>query len=243
MSHFPQRVRSPASLRHLRARKQRDRSAFLLLAIGITAMACKEEPAQIRVKGPREALESVKMVPEFPPFEKKGDTIRLRASGFDKKGRFMEPSKVKVKWESSDSRVASVSQTGVVTVLSSGVAQIKATSIDVEKPVSGTMKIVGRILKSVKIVEPVFEEGKTTELPMGEELKFKAEVKNDRGQVVKDAKIKWSTSNYAATIGVGGTLEGRAIGTVQVVAETKNGLTDQVELMVTDWAKKKRRRR
>ena len=84
------------------------------------------EPKSIRIKGPKEAVESTKMVPQFAPFEKKGDTIQLRASGFDDQDRYIAT--MPAKWETSDRSVATENQTGLVEFLSSGKVKITAST-------------------------------------------------------------------------------------------------------------------
>ena len=65
---------------------------------------------------------------------------------------------------------------------------------------------------------------------------------NDRDQVIPDAHIEWRASSYAVTVTPAGELEARAIGTAQVVAEADNGATARVDLEITDWEPKKKRR-
>ena len=83
----------------------------LLLTLALAA--CEKQPERIRVKLPKEAVQSVKMEPQLPVFEKKGDTIHLRASAFEKGDVYMGPAKVK--WTVADPSVASVNYEGLVT--------------------------------------------------------------------------------------------------------------------------------
>lgn len=214
-------------------------STFAVLALGLAA--CKAEPVAIRIKGPQDAVESTKMNPTFAPFEKKGDTINLRASAFDDKERYMGT--VKVKWDSSDRSVATVSQTGLVTFLSSGKTKITARTTETEEPLEASIDLEAQIVKEIRIVDPPEEEHKSMKMPMGEIKQFKAEVLNDRGDVIPDAKIDWRASSFAVTVTPTGEVESRAIGTAQIVAEADNGSVARVDIEVTDWDKKKRRRR
>lgn len=208
---------------------------FITLSL-LTAVACAPQPAEIRVKGPRDALESVKMAPNFAPLATKGETIKLRASAFDHRGRFIGPAKVR--WSSSDPSVASVNQLGVVTALSSGQAQIRATSVGYERVLHAELAITSALVGGIRKVRP---EKAPIRLALGQTMQFRAEVLNDRGDVMPDAKIRWSTSNYAATVTPNGEAEGRAIGAVQVVAENRRGDAVRWDVSVTDWAKGRRR--
>ncbi len=205
--------------------------------------ACESGPASIKIKGPRDSLEMGKASSVFPTFERKGDSIALRASAFDKKDRFKGT--VPVDWESSDRSVATVSQEGVVTFLSSGDVTITAKTKG-EKPKTASVPLKAVIIKEVKIVEPKVEKGEVIKIHMGEFIQMRADVLNDRGEVIEDAKVKWSASSYAVTFSVDGKMEGRAMGTGQVTAEAANGATARVDIETLDWKKpprKKRRRR
>jgi hypothetical protein len=203
----------------------------LVLALG--AIACEKQPATIKVKMPRDAVQSVKMDPAVPPFEHKNDTMQLRASAFDKDGAYMGPAKVS--WSSSDASVAEVNSDGLVTINSSGSAEIKASGVGYEKPLDGTLKLRASIIDKVKVVAPEGA-GSPPKIHLGETMQFKAEVLDDRGHPIPDAKVKWRTSDYAATISMTGELEGRAIGDTQVVLEAA-GKTARIDVLVLDWKK------
>jgi hypothetical protein len=208
------------------------RAPLIALVLPLLA-ACEKQPASIKVKGPRDALESVKMNPTFQPFEKKGDTIKLRASAFDKDGAFMGAARVK--WDSSDRTVATVDASGLVTILSSGDTVIKATSEGYEKVLDAQLPIKAIIIDKVRIVAP--DDKKVIHL--GETKQFKAEVLDDRGHVIADAKTHWRSSSFAATVTDTGEVEGRAIGNTQIVVEASKA-ADRLDLEVLDWEKGKR---
>lgn len=208
--------------------------SIALVLVGLTAAACEKQPASIKVKGPRDALESVKMNPTFPPFEKKGDTIKLRASAFDESGAFMGAANVK--WDSSDRSTATVDQAGLVTILSSGKVDITATSVGYEKELTASLPLQAVITDKLRIVPP--EGLQKMEVHLGEVLQFKAEVLDDRGAVIPDAKVRWRSSSFAVTVTDGGEVEGRAIGNAQLVAES-GPATARLEVEVLDWPKGK----
>ncbi len=215
-----------------------------LLPLGLAtlflASACETHPAEIKIKGPRDSVESTQANPTFATFTKKDDTLQLRASGFDDKGRYMGTALVK--WDSSNREVATVSSTGLITVLSSGKADITAKYQKGEVSREASVPVEAIIVKEIKAVEPKPEAGKAIELGIGEIVNFKAAVLNDRGEAIEGAKVRWSSSSWAATVTPTGEVEARAIGTTQIVAEADNGSTARWDLAVEDWKKPGKRR-
>lgn len=208
-----------------------------VLGLSAGLLACETQPVRIQVKGPREAVESTKAVPEFAPFEKKNDTIQLRASAFDDKGRYMGPAKVE--WDSTDRSVATVDSSGLVTILSSGEAKIKATSVGYKTTLNDELSIKASIVSDIRWVDPLPVEGKSLEMNLGDIKEFKAEVLDDRGNPIPKAKIEWDSSSFAATVTPTGEVEARAIGTTQISAEAPNGKTVRIDLNINDWKKGK----
>ena len=213
---------------------------LLVLCGALLVAACETHPAELKIKGPRDAVESTVTNPVFPVFQKKDDTLQLRASGFDDRGRYM--GSIPVKWDSTDRTVATVSQTGLMTSLSTGKAEITATYEKGEVKRAASLPVSAVIVKEIRLTEPQVEAGKVLEMAMGETVQFKAEVLDDRGDVIPDAKVSWDATSYAVTVTPTGEVEGRSIGAAQVVAEASNGSTARVEVSVEDWKKPKRRR-
>lgn len=203
--------------------------------------ACTEQPARIQVKGPANTLAAAHGVEKLPVFEEKHATIKLRAAAFDDQDRFMR--NAKVRWESRDPRVASVSQAGLVTVLSSGKTEVVATTVETDPPLKASIEVEAVIIDGVRITAPEAPGDELLKLPMGETVAFEAEVLNDRGEVIEDAKVRWESTTWAATIAVNGEAEGRAMGKTTIIATADNGDSDSLEIEVTDWAKKRRRAR
>lgn len=212
--------------------------------IVLAVSACEKVPAEIRIKGPLDSVESTQRTKgaqtKFAAFEKKNETIKLRVSAFDDRGVYMGPAKVK--WDSTDPTVASVNQSGVVTILGSGETVLKARTTDLEKELSAEIPIEAVIVDKIRWADPVASD-KPIEMPMGEIKQFKAEVLDDRGNVIEDAKIEWNASSWAVTVTPTGEVEARAIGAAVLSAEAQNGEVVRHDLDVVDWAKKKRRRR
>jgi hypothetical protein len=214
----------------------------LFASLGLLAFlaGCEKQPSYIKVKVPAASVHSVRMDPVLPAFDKKGDTIKLRASAFYKDDSYMGPPK-KVSWSSSDSSVATVSLDGLVTIISSGDTKIIANTMAGDKKLEADLAIKAVIISRVEIVPPDNLE-ENNSIHMGDEVKFTAKVFNDRGDVIPDAKIKWRTSDYAATVGADGTVEGRSLGDTQVIAESGQHHKRFV-INVLDWRKEKKKSR
>lgn len=211
------------------------------MAIAGAVLACTEEPASIQIKTPRSGPAGSEAELGIPPFTKKGDTMQLKISAFDEEERYMGVAPVD--WDVTDRSVATINQSGLLTILSSGDAEVVAKTTETKEPVEARLPIEVVIPKEVRILSPEVPEGQRLELPMGEFIQFEAEVINDRGEPIEDAEIRWSSTTYAATIDPDGKLEGRAIGNTEVIAEYGRATPDQVELFVTDWPPGKRRGR
>jgi hypothetical protein len=202
-------------------------------------VACQEKPAELRIKGPLNSLESQYDIQKLPEFEKAGQTLQLRASAYDDQGRFMGPAEVD--WSTTDRTVATISRTGLLTVLSSGVADVVART-EGEPTLEARMQVEASIVDGIRITKPEVKKGRRPKLPMGEFMQFEAEVLNDRGEVIEDHPITWESTTYAAIVRPGGKVEGGAIGTTQIVATAKGtSHSDALEIEVTDWPKGRRR--
>lgn len=209
------------------------------LTLSALVGGCSEKPNRLEIKGPSGTLAAQYGVKDLPVFEEKGASMKLRAVGYRDQ---LFIGAVPVRWTSEDPTVVSVNQAGVITILSSGETRVRAETEE-GPALSDDIAVKSVIIDGIEITEPEVEEGEVPKLPMGELLKFEAVVKNDRGEVIEDAEIAWESTTYAATVGVDGTVEGRAIGKTTIIASAKNGDSDSVEMKVTDWPRQKRRRR
>lgn len=216
------------------------RPLLFVTTLALSVAACEKQPAYIKVKVPAQSYASVRADPILPPFTAKGDTIQLRASMFYKDDSFMGQAK-QVKWSSTDPSVASVGLDGLVEIVSSGDAKIKATTVGYEPDRSAELAIKAVIIDKVEIIPPA-ELGEEVAIHMGDTVQFTAKVLDDRGNVIPDAKVKWRTSDYAATVTPTGEVEGRSIGDTQVIAEAGDEHTRFV-INVLDWKKEKKKRR
>jgi hypothetical protein len=98
-----------------------------------------------------------------------------------------------------------------------------------------SLPIKAVIVDKVKITPP--DDKKVIHL--GETKQFQAAVLDDRGHVIPDAKPHWRSSSFAVTVTDTGEVEGRAIGTAQIVVEASKAV-DRFDLEVLDWEKGKR---
>jgi hypothetical protein len=217
------------------------RRLVLITTLAAGLLGCEVHPTAIKVRPPQGSFTSVREEPVLPKFERKGDTIKLRASAYDKKGQYMGPAKG-ARWSTTDGTVATVGLDGLVEITGSGTTKIVATGKYDGKALSHGLTVNAVIIAKVEIEPPA--EGLVDEngLHMGETVKFVAKVYNDKGEVIPDAKAKWRTSSYAATVGIDGTVEGRAIGEAQLVVEAGNH-NARFSLRVLDWKKPARKRR
>src|SRR5688572_12903279 len=150
---------------------------IVALSVVLGAIGCSKQPASIRIKGPKDAVESTQKIPTFAPFEKKNDTIQLRTSAFDDQDRYMGT--VNASWESSDRDVATVNQNGLVTFLGSGKVTITAKTVDTKKPLEASIDLESIIVKDIRMVDPPKEQHAGLKMALGDIKQFKAEVLND----------------------------------------------------------------
>ena len=217
------------------------RRFVLITTLAVGLLGCEVHPTSIKVRPPQGSFTSVRDEPVLPKFERKGDTIKLRASAYDKKGQYMGPAKG-ARWSTTDGTVATVGLDGLVEITGSGTAKIVATGKYDGKELSHGLDVNAVIISKVEIEPPTEGLVDKDGLHMGESVKFVSKVYDDKGKVIEDAKVKWRTSSFAATVGVDGTVEGRAIGEAQLVLESGSH-NARFSLRVLDWKKPTRKRR
>lgn len=215
-----------------------------VLAVGaLLVTSCERVPVSVRIRPPRDAVEAQRADATLPTFRKKGETILLRASGYDRDGAFLGPAAVL--WESSDPSVATVEPDGRVTVRSSGHADISARSVAGAGPLEATIPVEVSIVGKVRI-NP--RDASVARIHLGDTRELRVDVLDDRDRLVHDARVRWRATSYAVTVTDGGELEGRAMGKTEVIAESA-GVSDRIPVEVLDWpkarssARKRHRRR
>jgi hypothetical protein len=212
----------------------------VLVAMSVGTAACEEKPAELKIKGPKDSLESRFDVERLPTFTEKRQTLQLRASAYDDQQRYMGVPQG-VEWDVADRSVATINPQGLLTILGSGSTDVVVRLED--PPIEGRLPIEVSIIERIRITAPQRPSEGRMKLPMGEKVRFEAEVLNDRGEAVPSHPVVWDSTTYAATIDPNGELEGRAIGYTEVIAEAKGSShSDSFPVEVTDWPPGKRRR-
>jgi uncharacterized protein YjdB len=151
-----------------------------------------------------------------------GDTMQLtatpRAAGGTAAGGRME-------WKSADPAIASVSATGLVTALAPGAATITATC----EGISGSAKVtVTPIPVATVTVEPV-----EPTLAVGEQLTFRAVVRDPHGAPLHNREVKWSASPAGLiTLSTAGEAKATREGVVEVHADCE-GVKGSARVSVT----------
>jgi len=115
-----------------------------------------------------------------------GETLRFTAGGIDADGfRVLIENAV---WSSSNERVFTVDQRGLVTAVGSGRAELRATYQQFGDMVPVVIKIVGGI--KLDPADPQL-------LKVGGAIKFKAKVVDDHGEELRENRVKWSIQGDA----------------------------------------------
>ena len=138
-----------------------------------------------------------------------GDTLRLSAEALDANGHAVADAQFA--WESSDSSVATVDASGLVTAAANGAVTVTATA----GSVSGTAAVtVDQIVASVA-VDPAAD----TLPALGDTLRLSAEALDANGHAVADAQFAWESSDSSvATVDASGLVTAAANGAVTVTA-------------------------
>ncbi len=140
-----------------------------------------------------------------------GETLQLSAEALDENGRPIPG--VVFSWESSDTSVATVDATGLVTGVAAGTATITASAGDVRTSVEITVVSATNPVVSVD-VSPSAET-----IVIGVTLQLSAEALDENGQAVSDAEFSWESSDISvATVDATGLVTGVAAGTATITA-------------------------
>ena len=151
-----------------------------------------------------------------------GQTVALSATVRDTAGRVVTDRIVS--WTSSDTHVAIVSATGVVTGVAAGTAVITASSEG--KSGTSTITVVAPAIESVTLAPS------SDTVQVGDNVTLTATVKDVTGAVVTDRSVTWASSNVAvATVSTGGIVTGRSAGTA-VITATSGGRSGSATVLV-----------
>ena len=139
-----------------------------------------------------------------------GQTMTLRASVSPENA-----SNKKITWKSSDSKIATVSSSGVVKGVKKGTATITATTVDGNKIAKCTITVKPISVKSVKLGK------KTASVKKGKKLTLKATVSPSNAT---NKAVSWTSSNKKiATVSSKGVVKGVKKGKATITVTTKDG--------------------
>lgn len=136
----------------------------------------------------------------------------------------------RVEWSSSDTKVATVSSTGLVTTKSVGTVTISAKTIRGGKKAEATIKVLPIDVTGIKIVSD------KTEIKIGETVQLKAEIEPLNAT---NKKVKWTSSDDdIASVDDNGLVTAKAVGqaTITVTSEDNKSKQDFVVIIVPEVA-------
>ena len=156
-----------------------------------------------------QVVASVAVHPAADTMPSLGDTLRLSAEALDANGNVVAGGEFA--WASSDTSVATVDASGLVTAVANGVATVTATA----GSASGTAAVtVDQVVASVA-VSPSAD----TLPSLGDTLRLSAEALDANGNAVADAEFAWESSDPSvATVDPMGLVTASANGAVTVTA-------------------------
>ena len=152
-----------------------------------------------------------------------GDTLRLEAVATDANG--YPVAGAEFVWASSDTAVATVDASGLVTGVVSGEAEVSATS----SGVTGTVAVTVRRRVSEVVVSPP-----AVTVSPGDSLRLTAVALDENGHVVAGAELAWTSSNQSVAVAYDddpGFVLALAEGTTTITA-TADGATGMAEITV-----------
>ena len=160
-----------------------------------------------------------------------GETLQLAATVLDSSGNVLSTS---VSWSSSNSAVATVDGTGLVTTSSTGTAEISATADGASG--TSTLTVTGAATGTLTI-SPVTD----TLYGVGDTLMVTAVARDAQGQVMSDPGIEWTSHNPdIATVDSMGKITAQALGVALITASAACCSADSgsfvVEAEITDPA-------
>lgn len=180
---------------------------------GTGSVTVAQEPSRVRIK------------PDSVKFDALGDTAVFSAEVSDRNGNPI--SQYNLSWASSDTSVATVDSTGLVTAKKDGTASVSAQSSGIADTAQALVQLSARVILDSTSLR-LQASGSGTALTV--------EARNENGELVTDnpSDFKWRSANdNLATVDGSGTVTPKAAGQVAITAEW-NGLTDHLLINVID---------
>lgn len=151
-----------------------------------------------------------------------GQTLQINATVLDQDNNVLTGATVA--WSSSNPAVASVSSSGLVTVVSGGTAQIRA--------ISGGVSAVADLMVTQVAVSVAIAQTSVTLASLGESVQLEAAVYDSGNAPIPGASVTWSSSNPTiATISSTGLVTAVSNGTARITAESES-VTSSIEVVV-----------
>lgn len=165
-------------------------------------------------------VERIDVKPAKVELSEAGQSVALSAQALTADGKAVE--KAELAFASTNTQVATVDATGKVTAVKSGSANISITSGEVSAAAPVEVVIPSAIL---------IKGAPFTLTGLESETAVEAEVQDDAGRPVKDAKLEYSAADASVVQVDGNKLVAKAVGTAKVTAKAGK-LTQEFEVTV-----------
>ncbi|HEY0095176.1 MAG TPA: Ig-like domain-containing protein [Archangium sp.] len=165
-------------------------------------------------------VERIEVKPAKVALSEAGQSVALSAQAVTAEGKPVE--KAEIAFASTNTKVATVDATGKVTAVKSGSANISVTSGEVSA--SAPVEVI--IPSAILIKGAPF-----TLTGLDSETAVEAEVQDDAGRPVKEAKMEFAAADASVVQVEGNRLVAKAVGTAKVTA-TSGKLTQEFEVTV-----------
>ena len=193
----------------------------VMLSLAVWASGCGDGAVEPPPPDPPRPA-TVTVTPPTAELSALGATVRLSAEVRDQNGRVMAGAAVT--WASSNTSVATVDASGLVTAASNGAATITATA----GSASGTAAVTVAQVVSAVGVTPASD----TIVAFGDTVRLVAEATDANGHAVAGAEFTWASSDtLVAVVDGGGLVTGMAAGEAEITA-TSAGVTGTAALAV-----------
>lgn len=191
---------------------------YVVILIVATLAACgKDSPTE-----PDRISSSIALSSRSVIITAIGQTLQINATVLDQDNNVL--TSATVAWSSSNPAVASVSSGGLVTVVSGGVAEIRATS--------GGVSAVANVQVSQATVRVAIAPTSVTLALLGESVQLEAEAYDSGNAPIPVASFTWSSSNpTVATVSSTGLVTAVSNGTTRITAESQS-VTSSIEVVV-----------
>ena len=191
---------------------------YVVILIVATLAACgKDSPTE-----PARVSSSIVLSSRSVIITAIGQTLQINTTVLDQDNNVLTDATVA--WSSSNPAVASVSSSGLVTVVSGGTAQIKATS--------GGVSAVANVQVSQVAVSVAIAPTSVTLALLGESVQLEAEAYDSGNAPIPVASFTWSSSNpTVATVSSTGLVTAVSNGTTRITAESQS-VTSSIEVVV-----------